>query len=137
MRQHYDQIVADPEGMLDFTAQTTVASSYGLMQVMWRLAVLERGFRGPNGELNPHLLLDPDLSMKLGTTHLLSKFRLAFRLRTPANLPAMDAEDFKRKTELGLSCYNGCQGLQPTRYGKSVLERSANYRPVVEKPIFD
>ena len=53
----------------DFVAQTTIASSYGLMQVMWPTAVNPMDWNNGFGD-NPHKLFYPDVALDLGAAYL-------------------------------------------------------------------
>lgn len=57
-----------PPTTVDFTAQTTIASSYGLMQIMWPTALNPLKWNGGAGG-QPHLLFDPALNIELGVSY--------------------------------------------------------------------
>jgi len=57
----------------DFVAQTTIASSYGMAQLLWSTAVAPMAWNGGNGG-NPHYLFHPDLILNLGAKYLRSRY---------------------------------------------------------------
>jgi hypothetical protein len=108
-------------GLSPFTAQTVVAASYGLMQVLYTTAV-DATYTMNNGDVGrpPDGLFNENASLDLGTATLVNKYRLK---------PSM-ASQFTRVADLAnawcktLVRYNGA----PT-YGPSELITSDAYFP--------
>jgi hypothetical protein len=122
-----------------FTAQTSLAASYGLMQVLYTVAVLERSYiDGQNIGLRPTALWQPPTSIDLGTEHLANLFRDWKNFSSFADSPQFsDASDLRNKIGIALALYNGVsrprratlteQNL--TEYARDVLARSQNFSP--------
>jgi hypothetical protein len=122
------------QGSDDFTAQTSLSASFGLLQVTFKLAVQDPDLNWPN---NPADLfdIDPDTeqlqsaSLNLGTTYIekiVSKrtdFQNHFSVFKPSDLPL-----FFYKAWL---TYNGA-----VSYPGKVAARINNYLPVAQRRIF-
>lgn len=104
----------------DWIAQTTVASSYGLSQIMYTTAVQPGKWNGGNGG-NPSRLFDPSLSLQLGARYL----RKCFDKDTSG---AWDSRWRK-----ALARYNSgydATDLSPSYpYADDILAHEADYQP--------
>jgi len=120
--------------VLNFTAQTTLASSYGLLQMLYRTAVLDMGWKGsPSGQPAPHLLFDPNTALPLGSDFL----RRCFEIVNPGQgttfaSPFAFSESFRK----AFNQYNHASIYDVQNYGPSVLSKVANYLPAPQGPIF-
>jgi hypothetical protein len=122
-----------------FTAQTSLAASYGLMQVLYTVAVLERSYTDGQGiGLQPAGLWQPPSSIDLGTEHLANLFREWKNFSSLADSPQFsNMDDLRNKIGIALALYNGVsrprrvalteQNL--TEYATDVLARSENFAP--------
>jgi hypothetical protein len=135
------RIQIDPAQELDWSAQTTLASSYGLMQVLFE-ASFTPSYVGIRGQRRPFFLFDlpPNIqagggSVPAGTAIFVEKFRRANQVGfSPAF--STDAE-FDEALKKALSAYNGVRrigGITP--YGRTAFANSANYPPVPATAIF-
>jgi hypothetical protein len=59
------RVAANPS-LLNFTAQTPLASSYGLLQIMYTTAIDSMGWEGIDGAQNPSNLFDTDANLAAG-----------------------------------------------------------------------
>jgi hypothetical protein len=104
-----------------FTAQTVVAASYGLMQVLYVTAVGYTYTTATGSGLPPEGLFDENTSLDLGTTTLVQKYT-----RKPAPLPLQFAHiaDLANAWCRNLVRYNG-----GSTYGPNILALSNAYFP--------
>ena len=133
-----DRVALQPQ-ILDFVAQTPVASSWGMLQVLYPTATSAMGWQGVSGKLNPHLLSDNDLNADLSTGY---SARIYTRANTMTNFSRFDEfEDSFRRT---FNLYN--HNCLPTSrkqdtcstdsYGKTVILNSLAFKPVNNVPLF-
>ncbi|MBI2840604.1 MAG: hypothetical protein HYX75_19995 [Acidobacteria bacterium] len=134
--------VRDNPGLLDFTAQTTVAASYGYLQVLYSTAIAPMAWRGPGGRRNPSLLFDTAAniaagggSVELGTGYL-------NRVLPPANPDVSQADPiFTNRAGVdstfsrAFNVYN--HSSASGSYGPDVVARSLRYPSVRSTSIFD
>jgi hypothetical protein len=128
--------------LLDFTAQTTIASSYGLLQIMYETAVEAMAWTGVNGARNPSYLLDTPTnieagggSMELGSGYLTSVFSRANPQVDLAVPNFTTTADFRRAFTKAFNYYNhdGTTG----DYGTDVvINRAPSFLPRTATPIF-
>jgi hypothetical protein len=122
-----------PPPPYNFVAQTAVASSYGLMQVLWTTANdFDLKWGGVQGRHNPALLFDTDFdethgggSLNLGTRYLV-KF---FDNQNPAALA--QTPSFASSAEFETALQNMFQAYNKgmAGYGAAVMAKSARYPP--------
>lgn len=142
--------INDHPEILDFTAQTAVAASYGLMQVMYSTAIKAMNWQGRTSDeaKNPTYLFDtPDNlndgggSVEIGTGYDASLF---FQVNDPQVIDPehpnfSSASDFDTAYMRMFTCYNNCDGpkVSASQYGSEVLQYAADYfEPITNKPIF-
>jgi hypothetical protein len=130
---------------LSWPANTTLASSYGLMQVLFAESFDNYGYVGIGGQRRPYYLFDVPTnvaggggSIPVGTGVYVFKYRKTNRFDkkrqfspaydTPAEL---DAHYLK-----GLMAYNGETCLRSDCYGPDTVSRIQNYLPVASSTIF-
>ncbi len=136
-----DELDKNPNA-LDFTAQTTLASSYGLMQVLYRLAVEDLKWTGANGAKNPSNLSDTPAnlgtgggSLRLGATYLRICFTRAnkrvpsWSLENPNSADSVQNLFFKAFNWYN---HNGTKGT----YGTETVARISSFLPRTTTPIF-
>lgn len=126
-------------GILDFTAQTPTASSYGLLQILYRTAIVDMAWQGISGARNPSLLFDTDAnvaggsgSLAVGTDYVRELF-LRENRRLDQNNPVL-----RSNVELVDAFRNALRGYNPglRRYADQVLDNAGNFAPVLSGPIF-
>ncbi|MGH9890611.1 MAG: hypothetical protein ACREA0_01230, partial [bacterium] len=123
-------------GNQPFTAQTPIAASYGLMQVLYTTAVLDLNFRQGAVGQPPSRLFEPPAAIDLGTEYLRERFRRTFPgLATTPNF--LNVEELKRKIGVALEKYNRGDNPRPPvnennlrNYATSILQNSENFYPV-------
>jgi hypothetical protein len=135
----------DPNA-LNFTAQTTIASSYGLLQVLYSTAISPMQWEGVNGKQNPSLLFDAPSNVSSGGGSLVLGTGYLRRVFSTANpMVLVDSPDFvnqgalERAFRRAFNYYNGTRkekGLENGIYGVRVLEFSKGFLPVPSGPIF-
>lgn len=133
----------DPKTALSWTADTTLASSYGLMQVLFSESFDNYNYPGISGQLRPYYLFDTPTnvtqgagSLQVGSGVYVSKYRFqngyddtgefSPQYKTPETLD----DEYKS----GLFGYNGefCDFItaQHQCYGPDTMNRSKKYLPV-------
>jgi len=132
-------ILQDPQAELNWSAQTTIAASYGLMQVLYEES-LAHGWTGIAGSARPYFLFDvpanvPDGgSIQFGTALLADKFKVVNRTQN-----FHDGGEFDLALTKALSCYNGCYRkygyLSP--YGRTAFDRMRLCMPSADVAIFN
>jgi len=133
-------IATDPDLELGWPAQTTIAASYGLMQVLYSEAV-KFGGGVINGQLRPFYLFDrPEHvgvagagSIPTGTAVWASKFRWANGITsgTDSCAPAFKTpEKMDKKIQRASYLYNGA-----VKYGKDIMQYQLNYLPIPTGPM--
>ncbi|HWO58024.1 MAG TPA: hypothetical protein VNN55_10705 [bacterium] len=111
---HYDDFPIVP-----FVAQTTIAASYGLLQIWWATAQSEMNWnRGDAG--SPSVLIDPTLNLDLGVGYLHKKDRAALQAD-----PTM-SWDLRWRT--ALANYNHSTPFGT--YANDVMSRAPHYAPI-------
>jgi hypothetical protein len=130
--------VATNPGLLQFTAQTPLAASYGLLQILYSTAIAPMGWSGVGGAQNPSYLFDTDVntaggggSVSLGSDYL----RRMFARANPGANPTFDSPaDFLDAFTNAFNMYNHASitGL----YGFQVISNSAAFSPTPATPIF-
>jgi hypothetical protein len=122
------------EQLLDFTAQTTIAASYGLFQILYTTAIRPQNWQGVAGGHNPHFLLNPQENAALSTGYLRRSFENANRSAAARNGVFASATQFRDVFFAAFNMYNhgGPRGI----YGTEVLNFAALYPPRPSTTIF-
>lgn len=131
--------VAKKPNLLAFTAQTIIASSYGLEQMLYSTAIFPMRWSGEeNGQLNPSYLFDTPTnlangggSLALGAGYLANVFPTVNPGVTTFSSNAVFARDFRR----AFNRYSN-SAVATGAYGKRVLKYSAAFLPVPAATIF-
>jgi len=115
----------------DYVAQTVVASSYGLMQVLYTTAVQTQGWLAGNGrgaERHPARLFDPDVSLDLGASY--DARQTACQLGDASwNLTSPEA--FREAWIRGFGAYNtGKCTKRNDPYAEGILRTAASMWPM-------
>jgi hypothetical protein len=141
-QRRLQRIAADPT-LLNFTAQTPTAASYGMFQVVYTTAIATRWPGVNGGQLNPHYLFDTVANLAVGGGSVqvaLTVLRDAFeranggastnpRYRNQDGLE----DDFRR----AFNMYNHAHtGNQPNDYGPGVILDSRAFNPRPSSNIF-
>ena len=121
--------------LLEFTAQTPTAASYGLMQVMY-VKAKELGWQSSTGARNPSLLFDTaanlaagDGSIKAGTLGFYWAYRncTAPDWATDPNFSSSDA--YRQQIVAALNWYNHGNANRNPTYGDDAWNYSLAFRP--------
>ena len=138
-----EQVEADQE-LLNFTAQTPLAASYGLLQIMYVTAIRSMRWEGIGAAKNPSYLFDttgnlaPGVeggSLELGSGYLKRMFLMANRGISQDNPDLADPKDLQDAFFYALNYYNtNKRKTLDYIYGKEVMERADLYTPVAETP---
>ena len=128
---------------LDFTAQTTIASSYGLLQILYSTAIAPMQWPGVNGARNPRFLFDTPSnvtngggSLVLGSGYLADKFIDLNSAALVVNPDFASQEELEREFRRALNRYNNSP-LDTGAYGIDVLNFSKiDFLPIASGPIF-
>ncbi len=119
-----------------FTAQTVLAGSYGLMQVLYTTAVIDLNFTEGGVGRAPSRIFEVRTGLDLGTGYLRRMFRLTFPTLA-RNSTFVDFAELKRKMGVALEKYN--RGLDPNPpvdennlrdYATAILANSENFFPI-------
>jgi soluble lytic murein transglycosylase-like protein len=123
------QNFAEPPSDIDFVAQTTISSSYGLMQIMWPTALV-MGWNHKQGG-SPHLLFDPATNLDIAVGYDDSLFK------------DLDTGRWDADWDCALARYNGsisprlpdgtCPSNLNPNYVPNILNYEKNYLP---QPIY-
>lgn len=113
----------------EFTAQTTVASSYGLLQVMYLTAVDEK-WNSPSGDRHPSELFIPNENISIGTRHLVRQVKFPFDDKSPSRILL---QQISISFDKALNKYNGGRILD---YFSLVDGFVPQYTPNNVKPVF-
>jgi hypothetical protein len=136
-----NRIRRDPT-LLDFTAQTPVAASYGWFQVLYGTAI-SGGWTGINGQRNPSYLFDTAANLANGGGSVrvaMVRLRAGFIRENGAqgSTPAFATrQQFDAAWQRALNNYNHNFGAEATRpYGVTILGYARDYQPVPAGAIF-
>lgn len=129
--------INDPADLqrLDFTAQTPLAASYGLMQTMYQVAV-ELMWQTTDGRRNPSLLFDTPANLSVGggtipvgTLEFYKRYRQC-RAGDWATAPDFaDSDDYRSMIVDALNYYNHGAGTSNAGYGDSAWGYSQQFSP--------
>jgi hypothetical protein len=103
-------------------AQTRIAASYGLMQVMFTSAVAYRNYPSNNSNYWPERLNETDINLYYGITFITDLLTLHAKVESEDNNWALGYES---SFELALSRYN-----ERDNYPSEVVDKSKSYLPV-------
>ncbi len=108
----------------DFTAQTIIASSYGLLQMMYDVAVDEGQF----GEHDPIGLFDPEKQLKVAGQMYVFRFNNWKKPRPPIYYPDnyMDENQWKEEWTNLFQKWNSAE----KGYGEKVIEQAKEFLPI-------
>jgi hypothetical protein len=127
----------DDLAALDFTAQTTLAASYGLMQTMYVLGE-ELNWSTTDGRQNPSLLFDTAEnvnggggSLSIGTLEFYKRYRQCRPGDWATDPDFGDAGAFQEMMIAALNFYNHGNGTRNATYGSDAWAFSAQYLPAV------
>jgi hypothetical protein len=135
------RIEADPT-LLDFTAQTPLAASYGWFQVLYSTAIAQN-WAGINGQQNPSFLFDTVENLASGGGSIrvaMVRLRGGFNAENQGQSASPDFADrtaFDSAWQRGFNNYNhnnGAEARQP--YGVRILQFAHNYEPRPSGAIF-
>jgi hypothetical protein len=127
------KIVANPS-ILNFSAQTTLAASWGLMQVIHATAIAPQQWNNGSGG-QPHLLFNRDTAISLGTDYDRRTF-LKVNVSINNSSPTLsDSAALRTAYSLGFDLYRGAQPGDDF-YGSAVLSSSGQYLPSPNGPMF-
>ncbi len=127
----------------DFTAQTSLASSYGYMQITYTTAIQKMKWTGVNGMKNPTLLFDTDSNLNLGGGSLkignqyLKKLYSTYNssISVDPSLQISGPDTFIETFRGPWMTYNG-KGKAATAYPNKVITRIPAYAIIAASSIF-
>ena len=135
------RLVSKDPTLLAFTAQTPLAASYGLLQILYRTAIDVMNWPGVDGHRNPSLLFDTSANQTAGGGSLTLASGYLRRIYSRANpsvsvtMPAFDSPNsFASAFEKAFNFYN--HASITGAYGASVLRFVPRYAPVPSSTIF-
>jgi hypothetical protein len=138
------RVVENPT-LLDFTGQTPVAGSYGLLQILYSTAIAPMNWAGvgEDGRRNPSLLFDTTEnlemgggSLELGSDYLAFVFPLANPLVFVTDPQLSNPMTFQIAFERAFNLYRGSKNFENDPYGPSVLSFSQQFEPIPSTSIF-
>jgi hypothetical protein len=130
---------------LTWPANTTLASSYGLMQVLFQEAFAQYGYPGIRGQRRPFYLFDTPANIRAGGGSLPTGSGLyvfKFRWENDYNDRNEFSPQFRMPADLddeyenGLMGYNGSFRQRSDCYGPDTMQRIRSYPPVAPTSIF-
>jgi hypothetical protein len=130
---------------LAWPANTTLASSYGLMQVMFEESFENYGYAGINGQRRPYYLFDVPLNVAAGAGSIpvgSGLYVYKYRWENNFNVTGEYAPPYDNAAKLdddyqnGLMGYNGDHCTTMTCYGPDTMERTKKYKPIASTSIF-
>jgi hypothetical protein len=141
-RSRLRRIDADPT-LLDFTAQTPTAASYGMFQVLYTTAIATRWPGADGGQLNPHYLFDTVANLAVGGGSVQVAMVVVRDAFERANAGASANPHYRTQDELedgfrrAFNMYNhNNPGNAPNDYGPGVILDSRAYNPRPSSTIF-
>ena len=134
-------LVAQNPALLQFTAQTPLAASYGLFQVLYSTAIGPLGWTGIAGAQNPSYLFDTDLnigggggSLSLAPEYLRRDFARANPTITISDPNFNGPSDFVTAFSNAFNMYN--HSSTKGSDGPSVISNAAAFPPTPSASIF-
>jgi hypothetical protein len=121
--------LSKPPSLLNFTAQTAAASSYGYMQPMY-VTAREQGWRGSDGICHPAELFLPKENISAGTMKLRWSTDFGSNITEPNFSSSSEVDE---AFGLAFEEYNGGSNAD---YRPDVEERIPNFLPVLSRQIF-
>jgi len=136
---HADFDITDPADLakIDFTAQTTIAASYGLMQTMYQVAA-ELEWKTFSGQQNPSLLFDTPAniaagggSLAVGTLEFYWRYRKCRKGDFATDPDFTDSDAYKSMIVAALNFYNHGPNTNKTnaKYGDDAWALAEQYKP--------
>jgi hypothetical protein len=131
--------------VLDFTAQTHLAASFGLLQIGYMTALSPMQWTGVGGRQNPSYLFDTNENLAAGGGSLAAGTGYLRRVCFPKASPNLDVDspefekykDFRMAFQKAFNVYNHKTTDEYRRYGSTVVVANAGlFRPVADGPIF-
>jgi hypothetical protein len=127
--------VSFPDSLFDdddfeFTAQTTVSSSYGFLQIMYLTAVIDEKWLSPSGNRHPSELFIPNENISIGTRHLVRQVKFPFDDKSPTGI---SLSQINTSIDKALQKYNGGR-IQ--NYFSLVEGFKPQYTPNLVMPVF-
>ncbi len=130
--------------LLNFTAQTDLAASYGLLQIMYTTAISTMKWNGQGGKINPSYLFDTDSridagtsSLPLGTGYDALVFPKANTSIDPDDPVFTTTDAFDHAFENAFNWYNHRGTNDLKQYGSQIVETfGPAFLPVPSAPIF-
>lgn len=138
-------LLLTPSTTLSWAADTTLASSYGLMQVLFSESFDNYGYNGISGRRRPYYLFDtpPNIaggggSIQVGTGVYVFKYRWENDFNDAGVFsPQYDTvEKLDDDYQNGLMGYNGSFCQQTDCYGPDTMKRTQKYLPVPSTALF-
>jgi len=121
--------------MLEFTAQTPTAASYGMMQVMYVRAI-ELKWKTTDGRQNPSLLFDTAVnsaigggSIAIGTREFYAAYRACNKADLATNPDFADSDAYRSQIVDALNWYNHGNATLNANYGDAAWAFAQRYRP--------
>lgn len=134
------RVAANP-ALLDFTAQTPLAASYGYLQILYTTAIAPMRWQGIAGARNPSFLFDTTAHLNSGGGSLDAGSgylrRIFSRANPQINLQAPDLTapaDFTNAFTGAFNFYN--HNSTTGAYGTAVIRNSGSFTPVPASSIF-
>jgi hypothetical protein len=132
--------VAVNQNLLQFTAQTPLAASFGFIQLLYTTAIAPMGWRGVDGDQNPSFLFDlPENrdgggSLEAATGYLRRVYASANPSVSQTSPDFPSAIDLAESYSRAFNVYNHSSAIG--RYGPNVLGASTEYLPTPASTIF-
>ncbi|MGH7431005.1 MAG: hypothetical protein ACREI5_04220 [Candidatus Methylomirabilales bacterium] len=140
-----NKLMTDPNA-LNLTAQTTIASSYGLLQILYSTAIAPMQWQGVNGKQNPSLLFDTPSNVSSGGGSLVLGSGYLRRIFPTVNPPGLAVDPdlanpaaMERAFRRAFNNYRGDtkeDALESGEYGVRVINFSKDFLPIPSGPIF-
>jgi hypothetical protein len=129
--------LASDWGLLNFTAQTPLAASYGLLQILYSTALHPMGWKGEGGHVNPSLLFDTDSRIDAGTSSLplgVGYLASRFLAKNRGVSQFQNVDEFTLAFRRAFGAYNNTGADDD--YAKNVVAYAGTYPPVPTGSVF-
>jgi len=134
-------MVAKKPELLQFTAQTPIAASYGLLQILYDTAIKPMSWSGIDGARNPSYLFDTDVniaggggSLSLASGYLRRIFARANPTISVTDPSFASPSDFTDAFDNAFNYYN--HSSTTGEYGPLVILKAERFLPTQATPIF-